>query len=201
MKFRLIESIDNKGNELSSSQTTFFKNSKVVDDNGNLLVCYRGTKNKANRTAFRGFIKWFTTSEEYANKYNVDNDGNKTYACYLNCDNIFDCGVTDGYLFGLNPVIRHLSPSAKQLFDKLNVNEEQFNELFKDELQNQATSQTMHIYTIVRTDKFGELVKQAGYDAIRTVEEKTNVCYGVFYDEDIKSVDNLNPTNSTNMNN
>ena len=51
MKFKLIEDVemsneyDSEGNQLSVKQAEFFKNSKVRDSQGRLLVCYHGTKN------------------------------------------------------------------------------------------------------------------------------------------------------------
>ena len=48
MEFGLFESItntDSAGNILTAEQIKYFKNSKAVDENGNLLVVYHGTKN------------------------------------------------------------------------------------------------------------------------------------------------------------
>ena len=57
MKIKLIEDVDNRGNELSPSQEAFFKHSKVRNDFGELLVCYRGTSSVNARNSFSGRIK------------------------------------------------------------------------------------------------------------------------------------------------
>ncbi len=79
---------DNKGNALTKGQQEYFKNSKVRDKNGNLLVMYQGSKE--NFTVFdrkkssygnlygRGF--YFTDSISHANQY-----GNAR-AYYLNIE-------------------------------------------------------------------------------------------------------------------
>ena len=48
MKFRIVESfdVDSGGNKLTEEQVKYFKNSKIRDNNGRLLVCYRGDSEK-----------------------------------------------------------------------------------------------------------------------------------------------------------
>ena len=77
---------DSKGNNLTEGQQEYFKDSKVVDENGNLLVMYQGSandftvfdrkKSKYSNLYGRGF--YFTKSERHASQY-----GN-TRAYYLN---------------------------------------------------------------------------------------------------------------------
>jgi hypothetical protein len=43
--------VDGKGNKLSEQQQEYLKNSKVRDENGNLLIVYHGTR-KGNFTVF-----------------------------------------------------------------------------------------------------------------------------------------------------
>ena len=198
MKVTLVEALDSNGNELSSSQEAFFKLSKVRNSFGDLLVVYRGTVSQNERNYFSGNVKWFTSSKEYADKY-VLSDKDKVYSCYLNCNNIFDCGNTDGRVFKLNPVQLSLTDEFKAILAKLNLTEQLFVTKFKQELQDRS-SYTWHIYTIVRTDKFVDLVRRSGYDCIHTIEEGNNDCYGVLYDRCIKLTSNENPTNSDKIN-
>lgn len=109
MKFKLIEDVemsneyDSEGNQLSVKQAEFFKNSKVRDSQGRLLVCYHGTKNPgftefdpryANSQfgayKFRGAnVNYFASNKESAIGYTeigIERDGN-VYACYLNITN------------------------------------------------------------------------------------------------------------------
>ena len=89
---------DSENNYLSKEQVEFFKDSKVRDENGNLLVLYHGSKNnftifnknrsgQASNVAKIGF--WFTESAEGAKNfadsvwYGDDKDIN-VYSVYLN---------------------------------------------------------------------------------------------------------------------
>jgi len=106
-KFRLLESsqneYDSEGNLLSPEQIEFFKNSKVRDEQGRLLVCYHGTKNPGfqefepqyaksqfGNYKFKGAnVNYFTSNKESAKGYTemgYERDGN-IYACYLNIEN------------------------------------------------------------------------------------------------------------------
>lgn len=111
MKFRLLENTqhsydsldeikedlelsneyDSEGNQLTKAQAQFFKNSKVRDSKGRLLVCYHGTNNEfdefkkekalQNFSVFgNGF--YFLDNEEGTKEY-----GNKAKRCYLNMTN------------------------------------------------------------------------------------------------------------------
>ena len=105
MKFRLQESIeyDSEGNPLSEEQVKFFKDSKVRDSQGRLLVCYHGAKNggfnvfdaRSINSQFgkykfgRNIVNFFTTSKDTALGYTdigVEEDGN-VYSVYLNIVN------------------------------------------------------------------------------------------------------------------
>ena len=57
MRVRLVEDIDSNGNELNASQEAFFKRSKVRNNQGELLVVYRGTVSIPERKQFLGSIK------------------------------------------------------------------------------------------------------------------------------------------------
>lgn len=92
---------DSEGRKLSKKQLEFFKDSKVVDENGNLLVVYHGTRSdftvfdkskggESNSIADIGF--WFTTSKQGAeqwaeNAWWGDNEQGKAMAAYLKLDN------------------------------------------------------------------------------------------------------------------
>lgn len=94
LKFSLS---DNQGRELTKEQQEYFKDSKVRDENGNLLTVYHGSKNKFNM--FTSDINWFSSSKEYSNNYrkeaNLFNKVTKrepkkskvTFETYLNIKN------------------------------------------------------------------------------------------------------------------
>lgn len=58
---------DSTGKELSKGQQKYFKDSKVRDENGNLLVMYHGTPN-AHYTVFKPGT-YFTEHKWYADRY------------------------------------------------------------------------------------------------------------------------------------
>lgn len=115
-KFRYSISEDSAGHRLTVEQDNYFKDSKVRDEDGNLLVVYHGTKsdfnifdiNKAgesNNIARIGF--WFTTSAKGAKNFSNDawwgnRDNAKALRGYLDIKNpkIFTFGSSlsfDGY--------------------------------------------------------------------------------------------------------
>lgn len=84
IRFSLRENAtDSEGRKLSKKQLEFFKNSKVVDENGNLLVVYHGTPNgnfftfeydKSRQTGTDyGKAFYFTTNLKNAKGYAKDN--------------------------------------------------------------------------------------------------------------------------------
>jgi len=76
---------DSEGRELSEEQKEYFKGSKVVDENGKLLVVYHGTRN-ADFTVFNRNINFFTDSKEMADSYAPTGE---KYTGYLNMKNPF----------------------------------------------------------------------------------------------------------------
>ena len=71
---------DSEGNTLSEGQIEYFKDSKVRDENGNLLVVYHGTR-KADFTEFKRNVNFFTDSKEMADSYSPNRE---MYKGYLN---------------------------------------------------------------------------------------------------------------------
>ena len=87
--------VDSEGRELTEEQQKFFAESKIVDDNGNLLVMYHGTDSYDNFTVFKagknGYLgkgMYFTEKDYIAKKYAEQNgyDG-RIYKVYLNVTN------------------------------------------------------------------------------------------------------------------
>lgn len=97
---QVITTVDNQGRTLSRQQQEYFKNSKVRDENGNLLTLYHGSSNqftifdqnragKSTQDASIGF--WFTETKEGADKFNkgawYGNDNSNVYEVYLDIKN------------------------------------------------------------------------------------------------------------------
>lgn len=86
-----LKSTDSQGRELTQEQLEFFKDSKVVDEDGHLLVVYHGTP-RGGFTQFRTDEgAYFTTDRDYAALYTRgDGEGSEIYEGYLNITNPFD---------------------------------------------------------------------------------------------------------------
>lgn len=201
--------VDSQGNPLTKEQVRFFKNSSVVDNNGNLLVCYHGTKEEFEDNEFRNSINWFSTKEEYSKEFSTfrSETGGYIYKAYLNCKNTFDCGVTDGRAFGVLPTKPYkFSPNMQNIISALGLSEEEARQLIKDvvderELEGYIDGDKnsyeygLKVHVITRTKAFANLVKSKGYDSIKATEGGV-VCFGVFNARDIKLISNKNPTSS-----
>lgn len=97
MRYALPET-DSEGNALSAGQREYFADSKVLDENGNLMVMYHGTPNGAHNTFRSG--SYFTPDASYADKYQNPSASSlstgktasnpKTYKVYLNITKPFD---------------------------------------------------------------------------------------------------------------
>lgn len=207
--------LDSQNNELSAEQVKFFQSSVVRDENNRLLVVYHGTHSQFTDEVFTSPINWFTPAKTYANEFgnwtHKDSKKGHTYACYLNCKNLFDCGLTDGRIFSLllttpltfsaefNNIIKKLSfnendeKMLRELISKIAVENNKDNESqFKVEYR-------MKIHSLTRDKRFKDILVSKGYDGMKCIENTNAVTFGVFDSSDIKSIDNKNPTSSKNI--
>ena len=99
MNEELLEETDSEGNILSKEQIEFFKNSKVRDEKGRLLVLYHGTGRSF--TVFRkGDIGFHFGTKAQAHRSQAWGKDGKTDSYYLNITNPlvleYDYGSWDG---------------------------------------------------------------------------------------------------------
>lgn len=166
---------DSEGNQLTKAQAEFFKNSKVRDKNGRLLVCYHGTSYN-----FDIFDK-----EKSGSASNKDMSeygfffGDKTTANYHATQSTLDW--SDGYGYKISdrkPIIMGCYLNLK-------------NPLIADTFDRYAESEL-------------QLLQQAHsqwYDGLIYTYDGGNITYWVaFYPNQIKSITNKNPTDSDNIN-
>ena len=160
---------DSYGNELSQEQQEYFKDSKVRDKDGNLLVMYHGTKNgdftvfdrkkAGKRTGFAIYGKgnYFTVFENGASNY-----GSRVIPAYLKIANPIITSAKTGAF--ATDVAEALGIKATEIF-----------------------SQTV-----------SERIKDAGFDGVIVYgigEDEGNIVICVTYDSSqIKEVSNKNPT-------
>lgn len=112
---------DNQGRTLSKEQQEYFKDSKVRDENGNLLVVYHGTQN-GGFTEFHGY-SYFTDSPDTARSYSggIENITKYTFESGQRTTT----GNYKGYLNLINPYIIDLKGAewGEINIDSLNIPE------------------------------------------------------------------------------
>jgi len=175
--------VDNEGRELSKEQQEFFKDSKVRDENGNLLVMYHGTKD--NFTIFKDvtgkydsgfagqgfyFTNSYKTAENYSNwKKGISDFVPKVMEVYLDIKNPLVLGDTPS---GLKDAMK------KAL--NVDINEKNILRITKEE-----------------SKKITEALILKGYDGVLykgTNSGEQNAM--VIYPNQIKNIDNKKPTSN-----
>lgn len=137
---KLVETnaeLDSVGNELTSEQSNYFKNSKIRDKQGRLLVCYHGTSSPGftefspsnNKSQFGKYkfgnynVNYFSTDLHSASSYTefgYEDNGN-VYYCYLNIENpyIVDNKTEYGYRSPYNINDSRIRQSQINTFDRI----------------------------------------------------------------------------------
>ena len=191
-------STDSNGNQLSDGQKEFFKDSKVVDENGNLKVMYHGTSYGGHtvfdawgkgRYGLFGIGTYFTESRNIAETYTKKGKGNnpQVYECYLNITKPMDMDAQ------ADPTQwQEAFPDA--YFPESGTNEEFYRameEYFEDEgfvrWEAEETAQ--------------EAIMGMGYDGITHIgggrvnpNGERHRVFIAFDPEQVKNTDNANPT-------
>ena len=186
---------DNKGRELSTQQQEYFKDSKVRDENGNLLTMYHGTsasfstfdinKAKSSGTLGKGF--YFTNSISHASQY-----GNNLEV-YLNIKNPI---ISNQYTITeeqLNNFLTEIAQNEDYGIENYGENvtiDEIINDLKgKDDFKILRDINLTCIGDFVETVKLFNKINKTSYDGIITDLETV-----VFNSNQVKNVDNTNPT-------
>lgn len=159
---------DSSGNTLTAQQTEYFKDSKVRDKDGNLMVVYHGTP-RGDFTVFdnskigsstdygwygKGF--YFTDKESAAKYYAGYLRTSRVMKGYLNITNPYELKVPKG-----ESIHRVMADAMGKIYDSAEEQAEAFTEWLKDN----------------------------GYDGLITKDQ-----YMVFDSNQFKNIDNQNPT-------
>ena len=203
---------DNQGRQLSEGQQSYFRDSKVRDENGNLLVVYHGTPVKEHFTVFdknragsnvqadyKGI--YFTDSADFADRFSHEQipssysmfittlgEKGQIYESYLNITNPLDLNnLTD-------EKIEELYNYIDDQWLKIDSKEQLINSLKTAAKYNNAQ--------LIKFDLDLSKVQKAGYDGvIANLGERDDAGnlkkdneYIVFEPNQIKNIDNLNPT-------
>ena len=175
---------DSEGRELSKQQIEFFKDSKARDNKGRLLEVYHGTEN-GGFNIFNAYndLNWVATSKEYAENYADDTYNKKSmYVMYANITNPVYVGeindeVNDNALSTLSKNTNIPKSELKQIAD----------------LERAET-----LWDITNSLEFRNLAEKLGYDGIEATEGGYKT-YATFNSNQIKNVDNLNPTDDADI--
>lgn len=185
-----ISKTDSNGNKLSYQQRQYFKDSKVVDENRNLLELYHGTeanvglpenerftifdRDKAgNNGTYYGAGFYFTSSLEYANDF-AKGKGD-IYKVYLN--------ITNPYIPSFDTINEDGSVNFAPSFY------EDFENRFKKDISLITDWDTLTNKQKGRAVR--NILQDNGYDGIINGNN-----YIAFEPEQIKSVDNKTPTDN-----
>lgn len=168
---------DSDGNKLSEEQKEYFKDSKAVDENGNLLVMYHGTK-KGGFTTFRDW-SYLTTEKKYAERYTDHNTKETVYKVYANMENPFDTRL----------------PECREIFEN-----EFFGSYSRTPLQETGLPDWTDGYDLAEFIEeneydFDGILLDEGADADESGEIiERGISYVIRSSEQIKNVDNTEPT-------
>lgn len=183
----------------------YFKNSKVRDEQGNLLVCYHGT-NAHFKSFNNACLMWFAQDEFY-----TDNFGPNKIKAYLNITHPLYIEDID-YLFASededewNNPKNHIKYKNSRGYDDevvvsnivltmandLKIDIHELIDLWSDYANSGC------IYEVTRTPEFADILERQGFDGVITMESG-NPTFGVVNPNQIKYIDNNNPTSSDRM--
>lgn len=178
---------DSNGRELTKAQQEYFKDSKVRDENGNLLVVYHGTRNK-DFTVFKRNHNYYTDNRAMAESYAPNS---AVYEGYIN--------ITKPYIIDANGSKWSAIPISDEVKKML---DEAGSSTFKE--KGKWCTSVADIVSAI-----SDLVDEgdADYDGVivRNVDDTGSYYKGsnknigndyiTFKSEQFKNTDNTNPTN------
>ena len=206
-KQKYSRELDSLGNELSNEQQDYFKDTKVRDENGDLLVVYHGSprgrttvfdRNKTSRINDMGQGHYFSSNAENASTYMGETKGRKLYEAYLNITAPFV--VSDDVKISLE--------EAKSLL-KLSENKYAANDVYyylAREAKDGYVTTSQLANTNISQEMTDILIKSGKYDGIidETVADKWGLEKGTKHyvaleANQIKSTTNKNPTKNADI--
>ena len=199
---------DSEGNSLTEAQQEYFKDSKVRDENGNLLVVYHGTPNGgftvfelphylSTLTSAQGAGYYFTdkaNAKQYTKAINGKSAGKKQlYQAYLNITNPLE--ITQ-YSKGAisEDAFRRIMARGNYEWGKEHTDVEQ-------RLQFAITDadKLMEMVRVFNGDEILDVMKEElGYDGVRFTDKYGDIWVS-WSKEQIKNIDNTKPTNNPNI--
>ena len=186
---------DSDGMELTEAQVDFFEDSKIRDNNGSLKVMYHGSgasftvfdKKKAKSSGYYGSGFYFTESSSHAQQY-----GSK-YKVYLNITNPMQEGTKNITKAQLKKFVQEVADNEDYGIDNYGYGatvDSVTNSIYgKDDFGMIMDINATCIGDMVEAIMLFNEVNGTTYDGIIVPTETV-----AFYPNQIKNVDNLNPT-------
>lgn len=206
-----IGELDSAGNSLSDEQVDFFKNSKVRNKQGKLMVCYHGTKKDFDTfdkskigSNYKGFSAWgrgfYFVSDQLKAKQWASFDSSK------GIENKMFMGGYDAnakamavYLNIINPYIDYVTKDDELIEYVLNTNE--MKEFLKNFNLNRGFIERniIEIMTDAGLDAT-EILQKFGYDGVICEYNTGRVELVAYEPSQIKAITNKKPTNRDSIN-
>lgn len=197
----LSQEVDSEGNPLTKEQVEFFRNSKIRDNRGRLLVCYHGSKShfttfdksKIKNGGWYGKGFYFTRSQEIADYYSEG----YILTCYLNMINPFyaDSSFTskEEYHNRCNKLCELIGLTMEEI-DKRDEECKYIGDPYYKVL--------LYLEHTKSTKDINDYVKELGYDGVigLSPEDDSLEEFIILEPNQVKSIDNKNPSNSDNIN-
>lgn len=200
-QFRYSLSEDSEGHTLSNEQKEYFKDSKIVDENGQLKVMYHGSpaqftvfdKKKAKSSGYYGKGFYFSESESHAGQYGSQ------YEVYLNIKNPMQEGTNDITKEQLRKFVNAVAENEDYGIENYGydatVDSVTDSVYGKDDFAMIMDINATSIGDMVEAIQLFNEINGTNYDGIIVPTETV-----AFYPEQIKSVTNQNPTDNPDIN-
>lgn len=200
----LFKEQDNKGRTLTKEQEDYFKDSKVRDENGNLLTMYHGTSSGGHtvfdpwgaKVGLFGQGSYFTDNQSVAESYTEKGRGSnkQIYEVYLNITNPIDMDAQGDVQAWAKALSSYGTDIASHLESGTNE------QIYRSALDYLAEEGTYDKYE--RAEIMAETFEKMGYDGITHIgggrfNKQDGTRHRVYISLDssqVKNVDNTNPT-------
>ena len=157
-KYSLSE--DSEGNKLTQEQAEYFKDSKILDANGNLLKVYHGTTDKFNTFRQNRADGWGTGIYFTDNRAEASTYGENVVEAYLNITNPYNADTMNYYDIGAENTQAYREYDMevwKNVYDEYDTYEEY-----------KADGRGVDMYDIYaeEVEVFNKILRELGYDGI-----------------------------------
>lgn len=192
---------DSQGNILTDGQIDFFKYSKLVDEEGNLLVVYHISNSDEKFNVFddKHNLIFFSDDKNYRDY--LSGKHTYQYICYINARNILDLtsvNIGNDIWGEREDGTPDFTSCVNDLLFPLNIDLEELEDIGIKTADNYTIDSMSFIWEITDTIWFKNKVKAAGYDTVKFLAS-VGASYGVVSAKQIKSVTNTTPTSSASI--